>query len=303
VKDNHLSVFKFLSASPTARMSQTIDLGFGRSAAIWSNAGDRMSYERPNGHTFSLYLKGGAGTRRLDGSPTARGRPGALCIMPQGHSSKWEVTDFSEFVHLYVPDDQMRRIFAETFDRDARLMNLPEATFAEVPILTRALRNMTKAMLVGGHLLAEEAMTQTINDFFVDPRYGGMRSRAIGGGLAPHVRRRSVDYIETHLDETIRLQDLAAIGQLSAFHFLRMFQASFGVSPHGWVAHRRVERAKSMLRGKDPIAQIASSCGFSSQSHMTRVFKLGTGITPLAYRHAVNRIRSVPTVAYDQSFA
>jgi len=283
VKDSRLSVFRFLSASPNARMSQSIDLGFGRSAAIWNNAHDRMSYERPNGHTFSLYLRGGAGTRRLDGSPV-RGRPGVLCIMPQGHSSEWEITDFFEFVHLYVPDDQMRRMFSETFDRDARLMALPEVTFAEAPALAHTLRQMTKAMLAGGHLLAEEAMTQAINDLFVDPRFGGMRPCAISGGLAPHVRRRILEYIEAHLGETIRLQDLATIGQLSAFHFQRMFRASYGVSPHGWVAHRRVERAKSMLCGMDPIAQIASACGFSSQSHMTRAFKLGTGVTPSAYR-------------------
>ncbi|ANK89476.1 UNVERIFIED_ORG: AraC family transcriptional regulator [Rhizobium esperanzae] len=284
MNDSRLSVFRFLSASPTARMSQSIDLGFGRSAAIWSNAHDRMSYQRPDGHTFSLYLSGGAGTRRLDGGPDARGRPGVLCIMPQGHSSEWEITDFFEFVHLYIPDDQMRRMFAETFDRDARLMALPEVTFDDAPALALRLRQMTEAMLAGGHLLAEEAMTQAIHDLFVDPRYGGMRACTISGGLAPHVRRRTLDYIEAHLGETIRLQDLAEIGQLSAFHFQRMFRASFGVSPHGWVAHRRVERAKSMLSDMEPIAQIASACGFSSQSHMTRAFKQGTGLTPSAYR-------------------
>ncbi|MFB2608015.1 AraC family transcriptional regulator, partial [Rhizobium phaseoli] len=132
-----------------------------------------MSYQRPDGHTFSLYLSGGAGTRRLDGGPDARGRPGVLCIMPQGYSSEWEITDFFEFVHLYVPDDQMRRMFAETFDRDARLMALPEVTFDDAPVLAHRLRQMTEAMLAGGHLLAEEAMTQAIHDLFVDPRYGG----------------------------------------------------------------------------------------------------------------------------------
>lgn len=283
MKDNHLSVFRFLAASPCARLSKSIDLGFGRSAAIWSNARDRMSYERPDGHTFSLYLNGGTGTRRLDGSP-ARGRPGAICIMPQGHSSEWEITDPFDFFHLYVPDDQMRRMFAETFDRDARLMVLPEVTFADAPTLARALQQLVKAVRADGQLLAEEAMTQAISDLFVDPRYGGRRPCAISGGLAPHVRRRVLEYIEVNLDKTIRLQDLAMIAQLSAFHFQRMFRTTYGVSPHGWLAHRRVERAKSMLCGTDPIAQIASACGFSSQSHMTRAFKLGTGVTPSTYR-------------------
>ena len=43
-----------------------------------------------------------------------------------------------------------------------------------------------------------------------------------------------------------------------------------------------------MLAGPEPIAQIASACGFSSQSHLTRMFKTVTGTTPLAYRRAVS---------------
>ncbi|MGO8112824.1 helix-turn-helix domain-containing protein, partial [Rhizobium leguminosarum] len=57
-----------------------------------------------------------------------------------------------------------------------------------------------------------------------------------------------------------------------------------GEPPSHAGTHRRIERAKSMLSGMDPIAQIASACGFSSKSHMTRAFKSGTGVTPSAYR-------------------
>ena len=71
---------------------------------------------------------------------------------------------------------------------------------------------------------------------------------------------------------------------LSAFHLQRAFRASQGVSPQVFVAHRRVARAKSLLRGPDPLAAIAFACGFSSQSHLTRAFKAATGVTPGAYR-------------------
>lgn len=46
------------------------------------------------------------------------------------------------------------------------------------------------------------------------------------------------------------------------------------MSLHGWVANRRVESAKLLLRGKDPSAQFASACGFSRQSHMARAFSM-----------------------------
>ena len=118
-------------------------------------------------------------------------------------------------------------------------------------------------------------------------RHGGRQLSGIKGGLAPHLSRRVVEYLEARLGFCIRLRDLAGIAGLSDTHFQRAFQSSHGVSPHVWITHRRVARAKHLLRGRDPIAAIALACGFSSQSHLTRAFKLATGVTPAAYRRLV----------------
>lgn len=280
------SVFSFLKASPSADVVGAIDLSFGRSAAIWRNAHDRMKYERTDGHTFSLYLQGGTGTRRLDNGGV-NGWPGALCVMPQGASSEWDITDTFEFVHLYVQDEELRRVYSEMFDQDARLMIMPEATFDTSPELADALRDVADATRIGDLLGADEAVNRAFMHLFVDPRYGGKRSPSIKGGLAPAVRRRLVDYIDANLGLTLTLHDLAAIADLSEFHLQRMFHASCGVSPHVWVTHRRINQAKTQLADRDPIAQIASACGFSSQSHLTRVFKAVVGTTPSAYRQSV----------------
>lgn len=277
------SVFSFLSASPCARATHALDLGRGRSAVVWRNANDRMCYERPNGHTFSLYLEGGSGTRRIDRGAVT-GWPGALCVMPQGASSEWDITDVFTFVHVYLPDQEMRRFFAEMFDRDCRLMVVPEATFDHAPALRQALRHVADAARSGDTLLADESIATALASLFVDPRYGGIQPVTVKSGLAPAIRRRITDYIEAHLDRQITLPDLASVAGLSEFHLQRMFRASCGVSPHGWVLHRRVAHAKALLAGAEPIARIAAACGFSSQSHLTRVFKLMTGITPSAYR-------------------
>lgn len=280
------SVFSFLKSSSSADVVSAIDLAFGRSAAIWRNAHDRMTYERPSGHTFSLYLEGGAGTRRLDNGGR-NGWPGALCVMPQGASSDWEITDTFEFVHLYVQDEELRRFYTEMFDQDARLMVMPEATFDTAPALAKTLRRIADATRSGDVMAAEEAITSALSKLFVDPRYGGRQSPVIKGGLAPAVRRRITDYIDANLGQALTLQELARIGGLSEFHMHRMFQASCGVSPHVWVMHRRIAHAKSLLASRDPIAQIASACGFSSQSHLTRAFKTMVGTTPSAYRQGI----------------
>jgi len=275
----HRPIHSFLSASPFARQTRSLDLGFGRSAVRWTNRNDRVSYESPDGHTFSLYLRGGTGTSRL-GKDYRNGWPGALCLMPQGQSSTWEITCPFEFVHLYLPDSEARRLFAETFDRDARLMNLPELTFANQPALAAPLRLLADAAEAGNTLLGEEAMTAIVRHAFASQRPDGQ----LKGGLSPHVRKRVLEFIETGLSGTLRLQDMAGIAHLSAFHFQRSFAASHGVSPATWVAHRRIERARTLLHGSEPIAAIAAACGYSSQSHLTRAFRAASGHSPARYR-------------------
>jgi AraC family transcriptional regulator len=283
------SVFSSLSESPCAQNSASLDLGFGQSAAIWSNADDRVRYSRPDGHTISLYLEGGTGTRRVDGA-AKNGWPGALCVMPQGASSEWEITESFRFVHLYVQDQELRRAYTETFDQDCRQMVMPEVTFDNAPAVEHALRRLAFAVQNGDSLAAEEATTTALTHLFVHPRYGGALSVTIKGGLSPTIRHRLIDYIETHLDLPITLQTLADSAGLSTFHLQRMFLLSCGISPHEWLLRRRLSRAKTLLATQDPIAQIASACGFSSQSHMTRVFKEATGCTPSVYRGRVRGI-------------
>lgn len=277
------TIFDTLSTSPRARTLARIDLGFGRSAAVWRNDLDRVSYESTEGHTLSLYIEGGTGTRRVDGPPVS-GWPGALSVMPHGGRSEWDVRSLMTFVHLYLPAEELRRVFAELFDRDARLMEVPEVTFADLPGVAPALRALAGAALGGDALAAEGAMAEAVTRFLTDPRHGRRRPGTVRGGLAPHLRGRVVEHIEAHLDAQLRLRDLAGIAGLSEAHFQRAFGASQGVSPLVWITHRRIARAKNLLRGREPIAGIALACGFSSQSHLTRAFKSATGLTPGAYR-------------------
>lgn len=279
------TVFGALSASPNARVLHSMDLGFGRAAAIWSNNQDRIAYERPEGHTFSLYLQGGEGTRRL-GQKGGRGSPGAVCVMPQAHSSNWEITSGFVFVHLYLPDAELRASFAEIFDRDARVMVLPELTFGDAPRLAGALRWLAAALTAGDALSAEAAMAQAVVEALSSrPAH---RPPQVKGGLTPHLRRRIAEYVEARLDQPLRLADLAALVDMSIFHFQRVFSASHGISPQSWITRRRLDQARMLLRSNTPIAQIAVACGFSNQSHMTRLFRSATGTTPAAYRIAAS---------------
>lgn len=79
------------------------------------------------------------------------------------------------------------------------------------------------------------------------------------------------DYIHTHLDEEIRVTELADIVDMSRYHFANLFKQTMGISPYQYVLRQRVEQAKRLLKQQDlSLAEIASACGFANQSHFIK---------------------------------
>ena len=271
----------FLTASANAQRVAGLDLGGGRQIAIWQNSQDEVRYDSTTGHAFSFYLKGGQGSRRVDGKVRA-GWPGALCVLPEGHSSEWQITAPFQFVHLYVPDDALRAAYARTHDRDSRLLDMSERTFATSEGIGLALQALAGAATTEDVLAADEGFAELV---------ARLPDRKVGlaGGLSPKVLRNVDDWIGAHQADGIRLKDLAQLAGLSEFHFHRMFRLSRGMAPHRWVMMCRVLRAKSLLP-EMPVAQVAAECGFSSQSHLTRSFKGQMGMTPGQYRRAMTAL-------------
>ena len=111
-----------------------------------------------------------------------------------------------------------------------------------------------------------------------------MRPR-IRGGLPPRALRRVREFIEMRLEKSISIQVLADIAGLSMYHFARAFKQSEGMTPHEYVIHCRVQRAKDLLTAsKLPLSEIALASGFSDQSHLARRFREYVGVTPSSYR-------------------
>ncbi|NJL67601.1 MAG: helix-turn-helix transcriptional regulator [Microcoleus sp. SM1_3_4] len=88
------------------------------------------------------------------------------------------------------------------------------------------------------------------------------------GGMPQHKLKQAIEYIQEHLSENISLETIANHIEISSYHFCRLFKQSTGFSPHQYVIHQRVERAKQLLRqGKMSIWRNCDRCGFSHQSH------------------------------------
>jgi len=116
--------------------------------------------------------------------------------------------------------------------------------------------------------------------------YGGLETIPTrGGGLAPWQERRAKEIIEANLDGQVPLTQLARECGLSTGHFSRAFKDTMGVPPHQWLLRRRIENAMRLLRNQHlSLPEVALACGFSDQSHFTRVFTKLSGTSPGAWR-------------------
>lgn len=105
------------------------------------------------------------------------------------------------------------------------------------------------------------------------------------GGLAPWQLRRVRERVQAQPTPFPTPDSLACECGLSSGHFARAFRNSTGISPRTWLMRQRLERAKQLLRrSKLSLADISLACGFSDQSHFTRLFTREERISPGRWR-------------------
>ncbi|MET4356301.1 AraC-like DNA-binding protein [Bradyrhizobium sp. RT9b] len=84
------------------------------------------------------------------------------------------------------------------------------------------------------------------------------------------------------------LKKVARECDLSVGYFSRAFRRTTGVAPHKWLIEQRIALSKEKLRdGGLSLSDVAAQCGFTDQSHFTRVFNRIVGVSPGAWRRAV----------------
>lgn len=117
-------------------------------------------------------------------------------------------------------------------------------------------------------------------------RVAGRERRA--GEPPARDRRRAVEaalWIDAHAPEPIDLDGAAAAAGLSSFHFLRLFAAVLGVTPHQYLVRARLRRAARLLAEEArPVTEVALDVGFGDLSNFVRTFRRAAGVSPRRFR-------------------
>ncbi len=212
-------------------------------------------------------------------------RPRSMMISPKGLVPEMRLHMPAEFSHCAI-DHEFLRLVASEIDR-------PVVT----PKFNPGLQD--KSMLRILSVLADElGAKRPTSRVYVDSLVYALAVRYLlfdvdhpdkpksrVNALPPRILNRIRSKVEANLDCNFSLESLAAESGYSRAHFLRMFQAATGLTPHQYIMDLRLKRAQERLKQvNSSIVDVALSCGFSSQSHMTSVFRRELDITPGEFR-------------------
>ena len=221
----------------------------------------------------------------------SRHRPppaGTVAVVPAGLSYRCYMSGLRDSLNVFLEPGLVAQV-AASFGFDPGRWELPPLDFRAIPQLGAAMRAVDAELTSGGagRRLVAESLAHLLAVKLI--RYvsaSHLRERRTDGELSPAKLLAVVEYIEDHLEAGPTLEQMAAVAQLSPYHFARQFKAATGLAPHQFIIAHRVEQAKELLqrRGGQNVAVVAARVGFADQSHFTRHFKRLVGITPGRFR-------------------
>ncbi|TVQ39217.1 MAG: AraC family transcriptional regulator [Geminicoccaceae bacterium] len=186
---------------------------------------------------------------------------------------------------FYPSEAQLCRLGAELVDDPGRCLAAPgfERPVIDDPALAKRLLGLHRTLeRASDPLQRETALAARFAPLL--QRHGRLRLPHPGEARKEPRRIATVTaWMRDELDRAFSLDELAQAAGLSRFHFLRVFRAATGQTPHAWLINQRVNRARMLLKGGARPAEVAAALGFADQAHLTRLFKRIVGVTPGAY--------------------
>lgn len=218
---------------------------------------------------------------------TSRTHRKGFTLIPEGHDGHWEIGGRVVVSHVYLTQRHLQACADEV------------AGGGNVEMLVRvAFEDPAVAGLLS--ILGDEATRDSESSrLFVEQAIDLLCLRLVRGhssldalptpaprrGLAEWQVRKITAYMRDNIDRTLGLDELAALVQLSRFHFSTAFRRATGYSPHRWLTGQRMARACDLLA--DPslsVTDIGLAVGYETPSAFAASFRKAMGVTPSVYR-------------------
>ena len=223
--------------------------------------------------------------RHLD---VADHRAGLILLHDLRRDPRVDLRDPFDVMHFYLPRAALNAVAAEVGGATVDALEVEPGQSIEDATARHLLLSLRPALerpAEANALFVDHVAAALCSH--VAQHYGGVQrlGKLPLGGLAPWQEKRAKELLQSDLSGEIPLSRLALECGLSVRHFTRAFRQSVGIPPHRYLLKRRIDRAQQLLRNPTlSLLEIALACGFSDQSHFTRVFRASMHVSPGAWR-------------------
>jgi AraC family transcriptional regulator len=256
---------------------------------------DFFDYSAPF-HTVGFCLSGITTVEWKRGTRLTRflAQPGELLITPTGDANAIRQHQRNEAFSCCLDPRRLQSLAEQEWKSNGSAIEIIAGFHrdAELWRLGQRLSARLRSPIPGSRLFAETLVTQISIELLSGYSSLPRASQAPELKLADPRLRRVIDYLHATFGEEISLDALAGVANLSPNYFLHAFKRMMGQTPHRYLTELRIAKAREMLA--DPhksIVEISLAVGFSSQSHLTTVFRRFLKTTPAAYREEVLGLR------------
>ncbi|MBT7952134.1 MAG: helix-turn-helix transcriptional regulator [Gammaproteobacteria bacterium] len=233
--------------------------------------------------------------REIDGKWTHKELvPGDVSLLTRAWESHWAWQEEIDVFHVYLGLELVDQVCRDVFDREIIDVHFEDVLKISDPVLFNgavAIANEVTNEQVGGEILVDTIARQMC--IHILRKYSTISFNEVNNKtrcLSIVQARRTQEFIEENLDQSLTLEQLAKINGVGVHYFIKLFKTRFGCPPHVYICQRRIERAQELLRRTDfPIKDIALRTGYSDQSHMTRHFQRFLNTTPKAFRKSTEK--------------
>jgi AraC family transcriptional regulator len=214
---------------------------------------------------------------------------GDVSIVPAKSTRSVAWVGNAAFALLTLSPEFVREVASELID--SNMVELIPQHVTQDPLIYQIALSLKQDIETGyptGKLFGESAATMLVVRLLQQYAVRRPKQPIDEHGLSIYILRQVLEYIQVHLSQDLSIAELAQMVGMSTYYFIRLFKKSMHITPRQYIIHQRVERAKALLRSRDlPIIEVASQCGFTSQSHFTTMFRQATKTTPKAYQQGL----------------